>query len=56
MQGETTQDESFQSMSSESFLPQHTPKEQTVHLHGAKLKLYSRAQPPSAKTLKTQPA
>lgn len=56
MQGETTQDESLQSMSSESFLPQHMPEEQTAHLHGAKLKLYSRARPPSAKTLKTQPS
>lgn len=36
MQGDTTQDESLQSMWSESFLPQHTPEEQTAHLHGAK--------------------
>lgn len=36
MQGETTQDESLQSMWSESFLPQHTPGEQTAHLRGAK--------------------
>lgn len=36
MQGETLQDESLQSMWSESFLPQHTPGEQTAHLDGAK--------------------